>query len=817
MLKNYFKIAFRNLFKNKVYSFINILGLGVGLAGCIVILLYVTHELSYDKHHDNADRIYRVTSHIDFAGNYLEMAPTSAPMGPTLLNDYPEVEAMARLRPRGGYTVRRGDEYFSEDGFVFADPSIFEVFTIPLFHGNQAEALTRPNTVAISEEMALKYFGTPDAVGETITLLDTFDFEVTGVYENMPETSHFRFNFLLSMSTIDEADNNMWLSNNFRTYILLKEGTDPKAFEENFETIKKTYIEPQLQQFMGIGMEEFEAAGNRADYRLQPLTDIHLHSDLTGEFRANGNIMYVYIFSGLAVFILLLACINFMNLSTARSSQRAKEVGVRKTLGSARRQLTGQYLFESLMLSFIALILGLFLVELTLPYFSNISGRSLSTDYISDSFISSLILGIVILTGLLAGTYPALFLSSLSPVRVLKGTFLERKGHRFFRKGLVVFQFSISIVIVVGLLTINKQLQFIQSKNVGFEKDQVIVVEDAYNIGNSSDAVDDFKDAMMDHTIFETATITSFLPVEGFGLDDRTYWPKGATPTQNNTVNMQRWRVDADYIETLGMELVEGRNFSDERETDRNAVILNEAAADRFGFEEPIGEVIAIYASNDDGSINQEVILEFEIIGVVKNFHYKSLRDNITPLGLFYEPSYGNVAFKIAGENAGMAIDLLEEEWNNRAAGQPFIYSFLDERFDRMYRSENRVQNLMASFSVLAIFIACLGLFGLSAYSAERRSKEIGIRKIMGASISSVLGLMSKEFLQLIIVSFVIAAPVSYFAMQQWLQEFTYRTEIGVTVFALAGIGTLIIAMTTVSWQSIKAAVANPVDSLRSE
>lgn len=817
MLKNYLKIAFRNLFKNKVYSFINIFGLAVGLASCIIILLYVTHELSYDKHHENADRIYRVTTHIDFAGNFGEYAAAPAPMGPTLLTDFPEVETMVRLRPRGGYTIRLGDQYIKEEGFVFADPSMFEVFTIPFLHGDQAEALTRPNTMAISEEIALKYFGTTDAVGETITLLDTFDLEVTGVYENMPETSHFKFNFLISMPTIDLADNSMWLSNNFRTYILLREGTDPEQFEENFEIIKKTYIEPQLQQFMGVTLEEFEAAGNRAEYRLQPLTDIHLHSDLIGEFRANGNIMYVYIFSGLAVFILLLACINFMNLSTARSSQRAKEVGVRKTLGSARRQLAGQFLFESLMLSFIALLFGLLLVELSLPYFSSIAGRTLSTDYVSNSFITSLILGIVVLTGLLAGTYPALLLSSYRPVKVLKGSFLEQTGHGLFRKGLVVFQFSVSIVIVVGLLTIDKQLKFIQNKNLGFEKEQVIVVEDAYNIGNSSYAVDDFKEAMMDHTIFESATISNFLPVEGYALNDRTYWPKGATPNQDNTVNMQRWGVDADYIETMGMEIIEGRNFSEERETDRNTVILNESAVQRFGFENPVGEVITIYESNSDESINQDVLLEYEIIGVVKNFNYKSLRENIAPLGLFYEPTYGNVAFKISGENAGEAISLLEKEWNSRAAGQPFNFSFLDQRFDQMYRAENRVQNLMASFSVLAILIACLGLFGLSAFSAEKRSKEIGIRKILGASIPNILGLMSKEFLQLILISFMISIPIAWIVMEQWLKEFTYRTEIGIMVFVLAGIGTLIIAMTTVSWQSIKAALINPVESLKSE
>lgn len=815
MLQNYIKITFRNLWRNKGYSFINIFGLAVGLASCIIILMYVKHELSYDQHHEHADRIYRVTSHIDFAGNYLELASGPAPMGPTLIQDYPEVESMVRLRPRGNYTVRQGDKNISEEGFVFADSSIFNVFTIPLLNGDKS-ALTEPNTVALSEEMAQKYFGRKDVVGETLTLMDTYDFEITGVFETMPETSHFRFNFLLSMPTIDEANNNMWLSNNFRTYLLLREGNDPNEFEENFESIKKTYIEPQLQQFMGVSIEEFEAAGNRANYRLQPLTDIHLYSDLTGEFRANGSIEYVTIFSALAVFILLLACINFMNLSTARSSKRAKEVGVRKTLGSGKFELSTQFLLESLAFSFVALGVGLLLVELTLPYFSELAGRPITSDYFSSISVAGLILVIVIGTGLLAGSYPSLMLSSFRPSQVLKGTFLEQKGHGIFRKGLVIFQFSISIVIIVGLFTINKQLRFIQNKDLGFQKEQVIIIEGTYNLGTAED-IEGFKDEMIGYDSFQSGTVSSFLPVSGFGLDDRAYWPENDTPTQNNTVSMQSWGVDEDYIVTLGMEILEGRNFDEERATDRNSVILNEAAAARFGFENPIGETIATYPMDSDGNIDQNSVNEYEIIGIVRDFHYQSLRETVTPLALFYEPSYGNIAFKMDAASVSSAITLLEEEWDSRAPSQPFHYTFLDQRFNQMYQSENRVQDLMSAFSVIAIVIACLGLFGLSAFSAEKRQKEIGIRKILGASIPSILSLISKEFIYLILISFVISVPIAYIVMQQWLQEFTYRTEIGIYVFALAGIGTLLIALLTVSWQSIKAALMNPVNSLRSE
>ncbi len=656
MLKNYFKIAFRNLFKNKVYSFINIFGLAIGLATCIVILLYVSHELSYDKHHQHSDRIYRVTSHIDFAGNFIELAATSAPMGPALKENFPEVEAMTRMRPRGSYLVKKDGENYREEGFIFADSSTFRVFTIPFIHGNTEDALTRPNTVAISEEMARKYFGKSDVVGEIITIQDDFDLEITGVFENMPATSHFHFNFLISMVTIDEADNNMWLSNNFRTYLLLREGTNPKAFEENFTFIKKTYIEPQLQQFMGVSIEEFEEAGNRADYRLQPLKDIHLHSSLTGEFEANGSITYVYIFSGLAVFILLLACINFMNLSTARSTQRAKEVGIRKSLGSARSAVAGQFLLESMILSFIALFIALLLVELTLPFFSDLAGRTIGSSYLTNLPLSVLIVCIVLITGLLAGTYPAAMLSSFQPVKVLKGTHLERKGHGRFRKGLVVFQFSISIIIIAGLLIINDQLQFIQSKNLGFDKEQVVIVEDVYAIGGSS-GVDAFRDEVLTHSFIKSGTITSFLPVAGYGLNDLAYWPEGKAPSQDNTVSIQSWDVDEQYVETLGMEIIQGRNFSKERETDEDAVILNEAAVQQLELENPIGQSISTFSINhEDGSIDQSTTIDYTIIGVVRDFHYESLREHITPLALFNQRSAGNVAFKFSGADASEVL-----------------------------------------------------------------------------------------------------------------------------------------------------------------
>lgn len=813
MFRNYLKITLRNLWNNKSYSFINIVGLAFGLASCIIILLYVNNELSYDKHHKKADRIARVASFIDFSGSYLELATTSAPMGPTLRNDYTEVEDMVRFRPRGEFLVRSGDINIKESDIIFSDPSVFNVFTIPVIHGNAETALLEPYTLALSRSKALKYFGTENVVGKTLLLDDDQTFEITAVYEDMPETSHFNFEFLLSMETnADEANNGVWISNNFRTYLLLKEGTDLKAFEENFRSIKKTYIEPQLIQFTGNTLEDFQEAGNSLEYELQPLTDIHLHSDLVAEFEPNGNIKYVFLFSGLAGFILILACINFMNLSTARSVKRAKEVGIRKTLGSVRKQLVTQFFTESILLCLFSFLIALLIVELTLPFFSNLSGTNLVSNYFSNTNLILSIAGIVLLTGLLSGSYPAVMLSGFQPIKVLKGVL--DKGTSRFRSLLVVFQFSVSLVVIIGLLVINKQLDFIQNQSLGFQKEQTVIIHDAYTLDTNLNV---YKEELLKEPEFKNATISSYLPVSGFSMNDQTFWPKGDDPVQGNTSSTQVWRVDTDYIPTLGMEIIEGRNFSEDRGADENTVILNEALANRFGFEEPLGEVITTFTQRPDGNFDTENLREFTVIGIVKNFHFRSLRENIAPLGLFKGTSRGNVIFKIDSQDAGTALAKLENSWKEMAPGQPFNYSFLDERFDRMYRTENRVSNLVFAFSVLIIIIACLGLFGLSAYSAEQRTKEIGIRKVLGASVSGIVSLVSKDFLKLILISFLMAAPVGYFIMQQWLKEFTYKTNIGFDVFLISGIGIILIASITVSWQSIKAALTNPVKSLKSE
>lgn len=815
MLKNYIKIAFRNLRKQRGYTFINIIGLALGLATCIIIILYISHELSFDKHHDKANRIFRIATDFEFQGNSFEIATVPTQMGPTLERDFPEVEKAVRFRDRGSYLIRSPESNNNrrEEDIIFVDAGIFDLFTLPMIHGNPETALKDPFTVVITASAAERHFGTLNALGETLILGDEDTYTVTGIIEDMPETSHFNYDFLLSMEGLEGASEQNWWSFNFHTYLLLRDGVDPEAVEEKFESFKKTYMEAQLKDLLGLDFNEFKASGNKLEYYLQSLTDIHLHSDLDEELEANNSILYVYIFSGLALFILILACINFMNLATARSSTRAKEVGVRKTLGSLQKQLTVQFLAESLLLSFIAFFVALFLVEMTLPVFSSIAGITITSNYLSEPLLIVTVTGIVIITGLLAGSYPALMLSSMKPVNVLKGSYTEGKSHILFRKGLVVFQFSLSIIILVGLLVINRQLDFIQSKDLGFEKDQMVILNDTWALGDN-ERLQTFRDGMLSHTVFKDGTVTGYFPVEGYVRSNTAFWPAGKEPSEGTTVTMENWVVDEHYIPTLGMEVIEGRNFSEELDVQRNSVILNESAVRRLGIANPVGKVI--YTFNDESS-DSDASRSFTVIGVVRDFHFQSLRQNITPVGLFYGVDRSNIAFKMSAGNASQALDLLRSTWSDYAPMQPFSYEFMDQEFDQMYRAENRTQDLMISFSILAGLIACLGLFGLSAYSTERRRQEIGIRKVLGASVQSILSLMSKEFIQLVLVSFIIAVPISWFVMNQWLDNFTYRTDIDIMTFLIAGVGTLFVALLTVIGQSIRAALMNPINSLKSE
>jgi putative ABC transport system permease protein len=805
MIQNYFKMAIRNLWKNKGFSAINIIGLSIGLASFILIALYVIDELSYDRYNEKADRIYRINTDLRFGGNDLNLAVCSDPMGATLKKDYPQVEEYVRFFNNGATLVKKGTQFLNEPNIVFADSTLFNVFTLPAIHGDTHNALNEPNTVVITESTARKYFGKTDVIGQNIETDDKNLYKITAVIKDVPANSHFRFDFILSMKNVQYGFGN-FLSNNFQTYIVLKKGTDYKAFDKNFAQVIDKYVMPQAQRFMQIkSMAEFEKAGNRLEYHLMPLTDIHLKSDRSAELGVNSNIQYVYIFSAAALFILLLACINFMNLSTARSSNRAKEVGIRKVLGSDKKSLIRQFITESLLVSFLSMAMALILVSLVMPFFNDISGKSLSVSAILGRTQLVVILLLPVLTGLLAGSYPAFFLSSFQPISVLKGKLNAGFKRSGLRNGLVVFQFATSIILVIGTMIVYKQLNYIRTTKIGFQKDQVLVINNTGTLGKEARS---FRNELLKIPGITKGTLSSFLPVPS-SRNDNTF-STSAVMDSKNGFNMQAWQVDYDYMGTFGMEMAKGRNFSKDFGSDSSGLIINETAAGLLGFTDPIGKKLYTNSRNNES-------ITYTIIGVVKNFHYESLRQNIGPLCMRLGDDPFMASFKVNTKDIQPLISQVENKWKSMAPGIPFSYRFLDESFDNMYRAEQRIGKVAVSFAVLAILIACLGLFGLVTYAAEQRTREMGIRKVLGASVSSIVTLLSKDLLVLVLISSLIAFPVAWYAMHKWLQDFAYRINISWWIFVVAGVSALLIALVTVSFQAIKAAMANPVKSLRTE
>ena len=815
MLKNYLTIAVRNLRKHSFYTFINILGLAVGIASCLIIVAYISNEISFDRHHADADRIFRVDCEIKFGPNHLRLAVSPGPLAETFRNDFPEVEAVGRFWNDGSMLIKRTDQNIKEPLVVYADSSIFRVFTIPFIQGNPALALRDPNTMVISRTAAEKYFQGENPLGQTLIVENKDAFKVTGVYEDMPPTSHFRFDIMLALISHPYHKDPSWLSNNFATYVKLRPGASAAQLQEKFPKMVDTNAGPQAKQALGseFTMENFRASGNMIDFSLRPLTDIHLHSDMVAELGTNSSSAYVYLFGAVALFILTIACINFMNLSTARSSNRAKEVGVRKVMGSLRVHLIRQFLTESILLSIFSFIIGLGIAWMALPAFNELSGKELFLPFSVTAFWGQLAIA-AIGVGLLAGVYPSFFLSAFKPANVLKGNLSLGMKSGLVRSSLVVFQFSISIILIIGTIAVNRQLTFIQNKNIGFNKDQVVVIKDAYAMGEQ---LQTFKEEALKDSKIISGTISGFLPVSGTSRSEQTYWPEGVQPTQENLVGMQSWRVDHDYVKTLGMSISQGRDFSKEFPSDSSAVILNHAALNLFGIiEDPIGKRINTWGV-DNSSPDAVNARKFTIIGVVDDFHFQSLRQSIAPLAFFLDRSRGLVSFRFQAENAQVVVKGLQMTWEKMAPGMPFSYSFLDEDFSRMYSAEQRLGKIFTVFAGLAIIIACLGLFALTAFTAEQRTKEIGIRKVMGASVTGIILLLSKEFGRLIVIAFLLAAPLAWYGISTWLDSYTYRTEIGVSIYLLAGIGSFLIAWFTMGYQSFRAANADPVKSLRSE
>ncbi|MFY7839383.1 MAG: ABC transporter permease [Lacibacter sp.] len=810
MFKNYIVVAWRNLLKNKTFSLLNVVGLAVGLACFILISMYVMDELSYDQHNTKASRIYRVNSDIRFGGSDLRLAVCSDPMGATLKKDYPQVEQFTRIySSSGSKLLKKGTTFIEETKVAHADSTIFDVFTLPVVAGNPKTALNEPNTVVISESAAKKYFGTVDAMGKGIEVNDEKHtvYKVTAVIKDMPQNAHFNYDFLFSMDNVEYGWGN-FLSHNFQTYIVLQPGTDYKAFNKKFKQLIDKYILPQAKQFMQINsMEDFARTGNKLEYSLMPMLDIHLYSDRFPELGVNSSIQYVYIFSAVALFILLIACVNFMNLSTARSANRAKEVGIRKVLGTGKKSLIGQFLTESTLMVFIGLIIAIGLVWLSVGYFNSIAGKSLSIEMLLQPGYLLFLLLMPVVTGVLAGLYPAFFLSSFQPIAVLKGRTGKAFSRSNFRSALVVFQFFTSIVLIIGTIVVFRQLNYIQNAKIGFNKDQLLVVNATWALDKKADA---FREEIAKMNGVKASCFAGYLPVSNSSRNDNTFSTE-AVMNEKNGFNMQVWNVDYDYIPVMGMEVLQGRNFSKEYGSDTTAIIINETAAKLLGMNEPIGKKLYTASGN-----NNEII-SYTIVAVVKNFNFESLRQNIGPLSMRLGYNKWTTAFKVSAGDVTGLIKNIETKWKTMAPDMPFSYQFLDDSFDNMYRAEQRVGKVALSFALLAIFIACLGLFGLAAYMAEQRTKEIGVRKVLGASVTSITTLLSKDFVKLVCIASLIAFPVAWWAMSTWLRDFAYRVNISWWVFALAGFVALLIAVLTVSSHAIKAALTNPVKSLRNE
>ncbi len=805
MIKNYFKVAIRNIFKHKAFSLINITGLAIGIACSVLILLFVTHELSYDRFHEKADRIHRIAVRASIGNTQIRQTFSSAETFRKLLLDFPEIESGVKFLNIGEIPVISGDKTFYESRFYAVDETFFNIFTVPLIHGDPKSVLKNPHTMVLSKNNAVKYFGTTDVVGKILRVdfswgLGTKDFEVTGVSENMPANSHFHYDILVSLASFPDLVNETeWSANSFITYLLLKKGTSAEAFNEKLKEFTRKYMG-------GEQYDSWVAKGNSWEYYLQPITRIHLTSDLNGEFESNGNETYVYVFSVVSVIILLIACINFMNLSTAKSSLRAKEVGMRKVVGSGKSQLVAQFISESVILSFIALALGMGLVHLLLPFFRNLVNRPLELNYLHSPLVIPLLLALGLFVGVISGSYPAFFLSSIKPVAALKNRGFKGvgKGGAWLRNALVVFQFSISIFLMVGTLVVFQQMKFFQNKEMGFQKSQVLVIKNTESLGKNTEA---FKEKLRRETRITGVSGTSTLP--GMRFNNIGFGAEGVD--ESFTLNL--CVCDHEFLNTLGLEMVQGRFFSKEFPSDSHAAVLNEKAAKLLNWEDPIGKRINNW-SRERGN--------FTVIGVVKDYHYESLHHEIRPMALFLNGGYYNwpnqvIAARLETGDLPRTIKTIEKTWKELALSHSFNYSFLDQDFDNLYINEKQTQKMFTAFSFLALFIACLGLFGLASFIVDQKTKEIGIRKVLGASVPGLVSNLNKNFVKWVLIANVLAWPMAWYFMKGWLQNFAYRIGLSLWMFLLTAGLALLIALATVSFQTVRAASKNPVDSLRFE
>jgi len=807
MIKNFIKTAWRNLKSNKVFSFINVFGLSVGLTCCMLIGAYLYQELSYDTYPANAKQLYRVGLRMLGNATSADYPFVDVAVGQGIKNAFPQVLASTRLTQRGPVFVKYNEKQFKENKIVLIDSNFFQLFSIPLVEGDSKTSLTEPNSIVITKAFEKKYFGDSPALGKELTVGANL-VKVTGVIDKVPDNSHFHADAFMSLVTfITPRAKQTWSNVGYYTYLLLDKNADPKKLEAGFPQLVAKFVVPEIQHDMGVNLAEAQKSVNSFLFFLQPITDIHLYSATKYEFEPNGDIHYVYIFGALALFILLLACINFTNLSTASATKRSKEIGIRKVLGSPKNKLISQFLVESVMLTFLAMLFAMGLVYLLLPYFNDLAGKQITIGFFLSYNALILEIALTLIVGLIAGIYPAFFLSSFQIISILKGNGGSQQASKGgLRSSLIVFQFAISTALIIATFIVYQQLHFMQNKKLGYDKNQVLVLNDTYTLGNNINA---FKQQLLSDNRVVNATISDNVPGYNNMGGTEIYAKDIADKGTRTEIQSGIYWIENSYIPTLGMHLAKGRNFYPSSPSDSASVIINEAAVRDLGFgnSDPIGKTIIRSGQ-----------LHYTIVGVVKDFHYTSAKQKIAPLMMLASNnSKGSIIVRIKTTDVHHLINDIKNQWNTYNAGTPFSYSFLDEQFASLYNSEQRTGQIFTSFSIIAVIIACLGLFGLAAFTIRQRVKEIGVRKVLGASMGSITALLSKEFLKLIVIASLISFPITWYAMNKWLQSFAYRINIQWWVFILAGCIALLIAAITISFQSIKAALANPVKSLRSE
>ena len=809
MYRNYVKIAWRNLLRHKLYSFIKIGGFALGIAACFLITLYIRDELSYDTHYPDGERIYRlisISNSPEFTGKWVAFPP---PILEVLTHDFPAIEQAGRLIPFNFFdagsnqvTPQGSDKSTYQEGFAYADQGLLDILQIPMVYGDRSKALSQPNTAVISEKVAEKYFPGENPVGKTILLNDNSEslYSIGAVMEDFPASSHLTFEIFLTLTEKEfwPGEQTSWGSSNYCPYIKLRPGISPQEMEEKLLAIRDDYMVPYMRE---RGDQRAEEAAAYYRIGMQALTDIHLNSADIFDILPHGDIDIIWLFGVIAVVILVLALINFVNLSTAKSANRAKEVGLRKVIGSQRKNLVRQFLTESVLFSLISFMLGMGLASILLPYFNRVSGKSLDFPY-QEWWLLPVLLGAIFLVGVLAGLYPAFYLSRFSPIQVLKGEIRKGIKGSFLQNSLVVFQFTTSVLLIIGAFVVNHQMQFMLNKKLGYEKEQVLLIQGANTLG---ERLSEFQDELANLSQIHSTSATDFLPVDNTQRDGNSWWKEG-NEKKDKGVPGQKWRVDHRYISTLGMKVVEGRNFSPEIAADSQAILLNQTMVQKLGLENPLG-----------ARISNGFEPPYQVIGVVEDFHFESMKGEIRPLSLVLGQRGSFVAAKLKTADMGQSLASISAIWDQFMPNQSFRYTFLDDRFTSMYVDIERTSQIFASFAILAVMVACLGLFALSAFTAEQRRKEISIRKILGASFQNLFSLMTSSFLKLVAISLVLAIPLGWYMMQDWLGGFAYRISLSWEIFALAGGIILVIALATISYESIRVTRVNPVESLQSE